>query len=138
MTEARHNCVKEVELALLQLTVENTKESVDSLVKLLKDNGQIGLVSMVREQGLFCKTVQAQKAADAARENTLWVRFFQPVYNVAAVCVLSLIVAGTVVFFANKTEASRVAKLDTVMQKLERMELNAPDLQSGSGPDKKQ
>lgn len=145
MTEAKHPCVKEVELALLQRTIEEvqrgqdeTKAGVESIVKLLKGNGEIGLVAVVREQGQFCKTVQAQKQAAVLRENTLWVRFFQPVYNVAAVCVLSLIVAGTVVFFANRTEASRVAKLDTIMQELQKAESHAPDLHSSGGPDKKQ
>jgi predicted ribosomally synthesized peptide with SipW-like signal peptide len=120
--EAKHVCVKEVELALLQRTVDETKSGVDSLVKLLKGNSDIGLVAAVREQGQYCKRVQEEKAEVEKRGNTLWVRFFAPVYNVAVVAVLTLLIAGTWAFFQSKNEASRVAKLDTVMQKLQEVE----------------
>ena len=117
----RHVCVKEVELALLQKTQNDTLEKVTDLVHLIRGNGFPGLVAEVREQRATCQRVQQDKKDAAARENGFWNRFIAPVYTVVAVGVLTLIISGLLVFVQNKAESSRVAKMDTLMQELERV-----------------
>ena len=128
MSENDHVCVKEVQLAQMQWTCDDTNrktdataKKVDELITLLKGNGKIGLVEEVHKQADFCQSIQKKREYDKKKNDGFWQRFVAPIYNVVVVSVLTLLLVGLIAFMQTKNEASRVDKLDTIIQQLNSM-----------------